>query len=155
MPNVFIPLALMLHDLKYKLAIQKGPSNCKLVIAFFGLFVVSSSIWGYLYMQSKDEPSSLDASIWTSGVVIAMFIVLFTFLGMKLNDGHKLHLIVLLDVMTLITAITCFLDTSQFWLVGSLQAIQVLLFFVVIKTFYLIDTRGFTSISKKAHPKKK
>ena len=123
-PNVFAALALVVYDLKYKLANQKSPSTWSLVLAFVALFTVSSCIWGFFYVSSKDQPTSLDHAIWTSGAVITSFVVPFTYLGMQLDDGRRYVLVGLLDAMTFVSVGTCFISWSQlFWLVGSLQAL--------------------------------
>ena len=91
-PSFCIPLALLLYDMKQRAKIPEderkacGPRSFRLVLLSFGLFAVYSVFWGYLYLRSKNVTFSLNDVDYGTGIVIALFIIVFSFLGIQLRN---------------------------------------------------------------------
>ena len=92
-PSFCIPLALMLYDLRHKLQSRDdlyqrvcNKRSCYLVCADLLLFAVYSCIWGYLYIRAKDTTFSLATVNYGTGIMIALFAVPFTALGIALHN---------------------------------------------------------------------
>ena len=151
-PSFCIPLTLMLFDLKHKLATREGfyekvcdSRTCKLVLTDLGIFAVYSCLWWYFYTKSRDVTYSATATNYCAGIVIAIFVIPFTVIGMQIRNQENSQndvttkLIVCLNVMAIAAAVGCFFGPSLYWLLSSLEVVQVLLFFAVVRTFYQIE----------------
>jgi hypothetical protein len=53
------------------------------------MFTVYSCIWGYLYIRSKDTTHSLTTVNYGTGIMISLFLVPFTALGVALHNQEK------------------------------------------------------------------
>jgi hypothetical protein len=98
-PSFCIPIALILFDLKNKVAAKEGFTrvcngrNCKLFFTDLGLFTLYSIIWGVLYMRSKDVNFSLELVQYGTGAMIALFAIPFTLLGLSLHKQQQASVI--------------------------------------------------------------